>query len=142
MARHWRSSACADSSRACVDERVCARRCSSSRRCLARSMFSESEVVRASVLASVEGCAVLGAWVRPERSVAVERMSARSCFLGEERIRMLNVESSFGEAALGLLKESGGKGRHTVYLPGNEAATDRPGLECFVGVISGLAERL
>lgn len=72
----------------------------------------------------------------------MERMSARSCFLGEERISMLNVESSFGEAALGLLKESGGKGRHTVYLPGNEAATDRPGLECFVGVISGLAERL
>lgn len=64
-----------------MDERVCARRFSSSSRCVARSTFSEREVERASVLAKVEGCAVVGAWVSPESRLALERISARSCFL-------------------------------------------------------------
>lgn len=123
-----------------MDERVCASRCSSSRRCVARSMFSESEVLRASVLARVEGWAVVGAWVRPERRVVVERMSARSCFLERERVSM-GRQAAIGEAALRLVRGRGW-GRRTVYLPGTGAATGRPGLELLAGTIFVLAEPL
>lgn len=41
----------------------------------------------ASVLAKVEGCAVVGAWVSPESRLAVERISARSCFLYVRKAR-------------------------------------------------------
>lgn len=118
-----------------MDERVCARRFSRSRRCVARSTFSESEVERASVLARVEGCAVEGAWVRPDSRLAVERISARSCFLcARETVRNSLPRSSYTPWRLGWVGAGGGG--PTVCPPGTWATTVHPDPESIVGVQS------